>query len=201
MGQSTCRDIGINPLLGAELSVGFASVARIRGHHSGQRTSCGSDALHYGLQVFDIGRLVTHPERHDHLMVAVNGQLAVVALDVVAIGLHQVAVGGGEIPLSLVRRRAIGLSRQPAPGHRLRLQRFEFRWFQGLLVWLRRWPSLEQLSLLLLLPQLACSVPPAQPLMHPLAWLHQPRLWPGQLLPDVDALHQRRSPLPFSLRA
>lgn len=75
---------GINPLLGAELSVGFAPVTRIRGHHSGERTSCSRDALHHRLQVFDIRCLVAHAERHDHLMDAVDGQLAVVALDVVA---------------------------------------------------------------------------------------------------------------------
>ena len=36
--------------------------------------------------MFDIRCLVAHAQRHDQLMVTVNGQLAVVTLDVVAIG-------------------------------------------------------------------------------------------------------------------
>jgi len=48
--------------------------------------------------MLNVRRPVAHAQRHDHLMVAVDGQLAVVALDVVAVGLHQVAVGVGEIP-------------------------------------------------------------------------------------------------------
>ena len=66
-----------------------------------------------------IRRLVAHAHRHDHLMVAINDQLAVVALDVVAIGFHEVAVGVGVgeafreavIPLGLLGWRSIGLSR------------------------------------------------------------------------------------------
>jgi len=81
--------------------------------------------------MLNVRRLMAHAQRHDHLIVAVGSQLVVVALDVVGIGLHQVAVGVGEIPLGLVRRRAIILSGQTAPGHRLRLQRFEFRWFKA----------------------------------------------------------------------
>ena len=64
-------------------------------------------------------------------MVTVDGQLAVVALDVVAIGLHQVAVGVGEIPLGFGRRCAIGLSRQPTTRHRFYRQRFQIRWLQA----------------------------------------------------------------------
>lgn len=100
MWQTPGGDVGINPLIGAYLNVGLAPAARIRSHHSGQRTGGYSDALEQllrkslrlQLQVFDIRRLVAHAQRHDQLMVAVDSQLAVVALDVVAIGFHHVAI-------------------------------------------------------------------------------------------------------------
>jgi hypothetical protein len=60
-------------------------------------------------------------------MVGINGQLAVVALDVVAIGLHQVAAWIREIPLALLGWRAVGLPRQPTARHRFRRKRFEIR--------------------------------------------------------------------------
>lgn len=147
MGQTTGGDGGINSLLGAELSVGLAPVARIRGDHNGERTSCSRDALHQLLrrslrlrqQMFDIGRLVAHTQRHDHLMVADDSQLAVVALDVMTIGRQplrgslwlQMTISIREIPLGLLGWRAVGLPRQTTPGHCLTLQRLEIWWFHS----------------------------------------------------------------------
>ena len=79
------RDVGINPPISTEISVVLAPLAGIGGHHISQRAGCRSDALQYGLQMFDVGGLVAHAHRHDHLVVAVDSRLAVVALDVVAI--------------------------------------------------------------------------------------------------------------------
>lgn len=47
MGQTTGGDVGINPLTGAELSVGLAPLARIRDRHSMKRTGGCSDALRH----------------------------------------------------------------------------------------------------------------------------------------------------------
>ena len=85
MGQSARSDVGINPLSGTEVSIVLAPVARIRGHHIGQGTGHYSYALHHWRQVFDIGRLVAHTRRHDHLMVAVHRQLAFLTLNVMPI--------------------------------------------------------------------------------------------------------------------
>ena len=93
MGQPTRRDVGINPLFCAGLGVVLAPVAGICRERIGQSGGCGSDALQQllrrslrlRLQVFDVGSLVAHAHRHDHLVVAVDSYLAVVALDVVAI--------------------------------------------------------------------------------------------------------------------
>ena len=87
------------------------SRGRGRCEHIRQSASCGRDAVQHGIQVLHIRRLVAHAHRHDHLMVAVDSQLAVLALDVMAIGFHEVAVGVGEIPLGLLGWRSIGLSR------------------------------------------------------------------------------------------
>jgi hypothetical protein len=57
-------------------------VARIHCHHRGLCNDAGGDAYQHGFQMLDIRRLVAHPERHDHRVVAVHRQLAVVALQI-----------------------------------------------------------------------------------------------------------------------
>ena len=85
MGQATGGDVGVNALIGAGLGVVLAPVAGICRERIGQSGGCGSDALQHRSQVLNVGRLVAHAHRHDHLVVAVDSYLAVVALDVVAI--------------------------------------------------------------------------------------------------------------------
>jgi len=80
--QPTGGDVGINAEVLAADCVVLTPVARIQGHDLGQGTGCGCDALQHGFAVLDIRRLVAHAHRHDHLVVAVDGQLAVAALQV-----------------------------------------------------------------------------------------------------------------------
>lgn len=94
--------VRINALIAAGVGVVLTPVAGIQRDHVRQGTGAGSDPLQHGLQVLHVGRLVADAHRHDHLMVAVDGQLAVVALKIGATGLHQMAFGVGEIPLGLV---------------------------------------------------------------------------------------------------
>ena len=85
MRESAGGDVGVDALICADLAVVLAPVARIHRHHRRQGPGAGSDLLQHGLQVLDIRRLVAHASRHDHLVIAVDRQLAVVALDVVTI--------------------------------------------------------------------------------------------------------------------
>ena len=109
MGQPACGDEGDDALIAADLDVRLAHVARVHRHHLRKRTGCGRDALQHGLQVLDIRRLVAHPDRHDHLLVAVHRQLADIALQVRPNGLHVVAVGVDEVALGLLGWGGIGL--------------------------------------------------------------------------------------------
>ena len=99
VGQATGGDVGINASLLAALDVLLAAVARIRRHHSRQCTGIVGDALQHRHQMLRVRRLVADTDRHDHLMVAIDSGLAVVALNPTAIGFHDVAVGIGEIAL------------------------------------------------------------------------------------------------------
>ncbi len=85
MRQAAGSDVRINALFSAGLGDVLAPVARIHRHHRRQGPGAGSDPLQHGLQVLDIRRLVAHASRHDHLVMAADRQLAVVALDVVSI--------------------------------------------------------------------------------------------------------------------
>ena len=88
MGQSTCSDVGINPLLGAGLGVVLAPIAGICREHIGQSAGCCSDALQHRLQMLNVRRLVAYADRHDQLMIAVRRELAVVYLQIGANRLH-----------------------------------------------------------------------------------------------------------------
>ena len=83
MQESAGGDVGVNAaLIGADPDVVLAPVTRIHRHHRRQCAGAGDDALQHGLQVLDIRRLVAHVYRHNHLMVAVDSHLAVVALQI-----------------------------------------------------------------------------------------------------------------------
>jgi hypothetical protein len=79
VGQVTGGDLGINPLVSADVGIVLAAVARIHRHQFRPCTGTGGDTLQHWLQVFHIRRLVAHTRRHDHLVVTVDSQLAVVA--------------------------------------------------------------------------------------------------------------------------
>lgn len=78
----------------------------VAGHRPDARWRC-----RHQLKLFNIRRLVAHAQRHDHLMVAINGQLSIEALDLVVIALHQMTVSIPEIPLVLLGWRAVGILR------------------------------------------------------------------------------------------
>ena len=52
--QAAGGDVGINALIGADLGVLLAPVARIQRHHLGPCTGCCCDALQHGFEVLDI---------------------------------------------------------------------------------------------------------------------------------------------------
>jgi hypothetical protein len=118
-------------LIRAGLGVVLAPVARIHRHHVRQCTGAGGDALQHWLQVLDIRRLVAHAHRHDHLVVAVDSQLAVVGLQIGPAGLHQVALRIGEVPLRLGGWCAVGFPGQAASGHGVSSERLKIRWLQA----------------------------------------------------------------------
>lgn len=75
--------------------------------------------------MLDVWRLVADAHRHDHLVIAIDGRLAVVALRHVPVTLHDVAVGISEIPLRTGLGAAIRAMGKPSLGHgvsRLRIQ-------------------------------------------------------------------------------
>ena len=64
-----------------------------------------------------VWRLVADAHRHDHLVIAIDGRLAVVALQQFPVALHDVAVGIGKVPLRTGRGAAIGPMGKPSMGH------------------------------------------------------------------------------------
>ena len=68
------------------------------------------------------------PHRDDHLVIAVESQLAVVALQVGTAGLHQMAVGAGEVALGFWGRRSVGLPGQAPSGHLGSRKWLQIRW-------------------------------------------------------------------------
>ena len=87
-------------------------------------------ALQHGHQVLWIRRLVADAHRHDHLVIAIDGRLAVVALQQVAVAFHDMAVWIRVVPLRSGCGAAIGLMGQAAIRHgvsRLRIQSFGFK--------------------------------------------------------------------------
>ncbi len=93
MRQAVGGDVGINSPIGAGVGVVLTPVGRDHRHYIWQRTGAGGDPLQHGFQVLGIGRLVAHAHRHDHLVISIDGQLAVVTLQIGTAGLHQMAVG------------------------------------------------------------------------------------------------------------
>ena len=92
---------------------------------SGQAAGVGDRALQHGFELLDVWRLVADAHRHDHLVIAIDCRLAVVALQHVPITLHDVAVGISEIPLRTGLGASIGPMGKPSLGHgvsRLRIQ-------------------------------------------------------------------------------
>ena len=118
MPQATGGDVGVDALIAAGLGVVLAPVALIHRHQIRQCTGRDRDVLQHGLQVLDIRRLVAHPHRHDHLLVAVHRNLVVVAVQIGPTGLHEMAVRIREVALGLPGWRAIGLPGLASPGHR-----------------------------------------------------------------------------------
>jgi hypothetical protein len=86
-GQPANCDVGKNPLFNTVLGIMLTPVAGIGGHHIRKSAGCGSDELQNMIHVFDVGSLVAHANRHDHLLVAFHRHLAAVTLEAVAIRL------------------------------------------------------------------------------------------------------------------
>jgi hypothetical protein len=108
--QAADGDVGVDALIGAGFGVVLPPVAHFQRHHIRPLTSAGGDALQHRLKVLSIRRLVAHPHRQDHLVVAIYRQLAVVALSIGLAGLHLVAVGICEISLGLGLHLLAGLT-------------------------------------------------------------------------------------------
>ena len=68
----------------------------------------GDGALQHGYQLLWIRRLVADAHRHDHLVIAIDGCLAVVALQQVAVAFHEVAAWIRVVPLRSGCGTAIG---------------------------------------------------------------------------------------------
>jgi len=92
-------------------------VARIGNERLWTGTGVGDRALQHGFEMLDVGRLVADAHRHDHLVIAIDGRLAVVTLQQVPVTLHDVAVGISEIPLRTGLGAAIGPMGKPSMGH------------------------------------------------------------------------------------
>ncbi len=82
MWQPAHGDGSVDVLIGAGLGVFLAQEARFNRHHVRQGTFSARDAFQHGLQMLSVRGLVADAHRHDHLVVTVDGQLAVVALQI-----------------------------------------------------------------------------------------------------------------------
>jgi hypothetical protein len=117
--QTAGGDVVVNAKVLTVTCVVVAPIARIHGPHIRQGTGAGGDALQHGFKVLHGWRLIAHAHRHDHLVIGIDRQLAVVALQIGGTGLHQMAVGISEVSLGLGRRCAVRLSRQATAWHRI----------------------------------------------------------------------------------
>ena len=86
-------DVGLQTPLLAGFQVGGAAVAGICNEGIRQLTGVGLDPLQHGQQVDRIAGLVAYANGHDHLVVAIDGGLGVVALDPAVRSLEDVARG------------------------------------------------------------------------------------------------------------
>ena len=89
-------DVGVELALLTGLDDGRAAVAGIRDQSLGSLACVGLDPLDHRQQVHDITGLDAHADSHDHLVVAIDGRQAVLALNLDTIALHDVAVEIGE---------------------------------------------------------------------------------------------------------
>ena len=85
-------DISIDASLLAGFQVVGAAVTRICRQLCWQLASVGLDSLQHGQQVHGVAGLVADADRHDHLVVAIDSGLGVVALDPTVSPLEDVAV-------------------------------------------------------------------------------------------------------------
>ena len=92
-------DVGDEAPVLAGFQVGGAAVTGVRDQGIRQLTAFGLDPLLHGLQVHCIAGLVAHADGHDHLVVAIEVGLCVVALHPAVSALENVADGVREIPL------------------------------------------------------------------------------------------------------
>lgn len=94
-------DVGVELPVLTGFQVGGAAVAGIGDQGIGPLTGVGLDPLQHGQQVHRIACLVAHPDRHDHLVVAIDGDLGVVALHPTVSGLEDLAIGIRKVSLCL----------------------------------------------------------------------------------------------------
>jgi hypothetical protein len=99
-------DVGVELALLTGLDDGRAAVAGIRDQSLGSLACVGLDPLDHRQQVHDITGLDAHADSHDHLVVAIDGRQAVLALNLDTIALHDVAVEIGETHMGLMRWEA-----------------------------------------------------------------------------------------------
>ena len=92
-------DVGVELPVLTGFQVRGAAVTGVGDQAIGSLTGVGLDPLVHGQQVHRITGLVAHPDRHDHLVVAIDGGLGVVALHPAVSALEDVAVGIREVPL------------------------------------------------------------------------------------------------------
>lgn len=69
-------DVGLQPLLLTSFQVGSAAVAVVGNQGTGQLADVGLHPLQHGQQVHRVAGLITHPSRHDHLVVGVQAAWA-----------------------------------------------------------------------------------------------------------------------------
>lgn len=127
MRQAAGGDVNVDTLINGNLGVVLTPIASVNAHHFRQCADSDGDPLQHGLQMLHVRRLLADGKRHDDLVVAVNLYLAVVALQIGATGLQEMAAWISEVALGLGRWCTIGFYRRATERHRMRRQ--------GLLNW------------------------------------------------------------------
>lgn len=99
MGQPSSPDVGIDAFLLTGLVVVFTPITGIGDQCQARLSGVGNGEFQHGFQMLLIRRLIADAHCHYYLIVAIVDRLAVLALQEIAITLHVLIVGIGEIQL------------------------------------------------------------------------------------------------------